>query len=94
MEKELTSIQWLNYYKEKLKDSNKTIRPNGFEIITKELQVLEAIKRHAVIQDNKLTIDFDGIMNTSWNQEKGMVKDYDLQAIDDYSLIQNFMRGE
>lgn len=94
MEKELTSIQWLNYYKEKLKHSNKTIRPNGFEIIAKELQVLEAIKKHAVIQDNKLIIDFGGVMKISWDQEKGMVKDYDLQAIDDYSLIQNFMKGE
>ena len=38
MSKELTPLEWLNYYKKKLQVSGQTIRPNGFDIIETALK--------------------------------------------------------
>lgn len=39
--KELTPLEWLNYYKNKLQSSGQTIRPNGFDIIETALKDYE-----------------------------------------------------
>jgi len=48
MSKELTSLEWLNYYKNKLQSSSQTFRPNGFDIIE------TALKNY-----NQLQVDYD-----------------------------------
>ena len=36
--KELTPLEWLNYYKNKLQSSSQTFRPDGFDIIESALK--------------------------------------------------------
>lgn len=43
------SLEWLNYYKKKLQESNITFRPSGFEIIEKDLKAFEIIKKRECI---------------------------------------------
>ena len=45
MSKELTPLEWLNYYKKKLQVSGQTIRPNGFDIIETALKEKENIEK-------------------------------------------------
>ena len=54
-------LEWLRYYKEKLQESHQTFRPNGFDIIEKELKegeknkkALEIIKEHWEYNENGL----------------------------------------
>ena len=44
----MKSKEWLDYYKEKLNEQVVTFRPNGFEIIKRDLDVLEIIKNKKV----------------------------------------------
>lgn len=46
MSKELTPLEWLRYYKKKLQTSGQTIRPNGFDIIEKELEENDELRTH------------------------------------------------
>ena len=41
MNKEMTPLEWLNYYKKIIKKSNITFRPNGFEMIEAALKEKE-----------------------------------------------------
>lgn len=43
--KELTPLEWLNYYKKKLQASGQTIRPNGFDIMETALEDYEKSKK-------------------------------------------------
>lgn len=51
MSKELTPLEWLNYYKNKLQVSGQTIRPNGFDIIENALKDYE--RRLALAKEYK-----------------------------------------
>ena len=43
MNKELSPLEWLNYYKDKLRNSSRTFRPNGFNIIETTLKNYEEL---------------------------------------------------
>lgn len=48
MTKQLTPLEWLNYYKKKLQISGQTIRPNGFGVIEKTLKDNEWLNKELV----------------------------------------------
>lgn len=60
MSKELTPLEWLNYYKNKLQNSSQTFRPNGFDII--ETALKEKEQQDALIRVLKEVFEF-GIIN-------------------------------
>lgn len=52
MSKELTPLEWLNYYKKKLQVSGQTFRSNGFELIETALKDYENLQlKHRSMQD-------------------------------------------
>ena len=56
----MNDLEWLNYYKEILKKSNITYRPNGFEIIEKRLMAFE-IWRNKPYIDCQMIRHFDNV---------------------------------
>lgn len=50
------SLEWLDYYKQIVIESNKTFRPNGFDLIEKEL--IEKEQQDSVLKILKEVIEF------------------------------------
>ena len=53
MSKELTPLEWLNHYKNKLQSSCQTFRPNGFVIIETVLKNYEELTSKPVILNGR-----------------------------------------
>lgn len=61
----MNSKEWLNHYRKKLQESHQTFRPNGFDILGNDLEILELIKRDpgelAFVVD---AVDYDDYVRT------------------------------
>ena len=74
----MTSIEWLKHYENKIRESHQTFRPNGFEIIEKELKALEIIKKIVKIVDYSDHTIVDGNLVILQGGEIKSKEEYDL----------------